>query len=187
MSVTLEYIEYPPGIADFEDDLAMSESPEVYALLFPALHYLFPEAATWRRVHDILQQKEGLDLLLDELKMQHKARRTNFDDFLIEYNHAYDSGFSKPGWIWDYCVGSLDWLLYVQIPLRKASLIPIESLSAAWEATGIDWLMECYEPPASRNNGYRTENIAVKWDMLGAAGVPVRHVIVPEPHAESIA
>ena len=168
---------FPPR--DFEEDLKNSESPEVYALVMPAIRHWWPEVTAWGRELEMKAQRKGRDITLENApRLQVKSRWTDFDDFLIEYKHVFHDGRVRPGWIEEYSPDELDVILYVQIPLRKVSRVELASLKEAWAVHKNEWMNGFSSP----NPDYDTHFCCIGWNVLAAAGVEVEHLEIPAPN-----
>jgi hypothetical protein len=175
-------------IHDFTTDLKWSELPVQYVAYMYAIAHWWPEAEDWDRITNLVQQKEGKDVVISipakgEIKIQFKSRREYYDDLCVEYEHIFHDGRIDPGWINKPC--DIDYLLYCQPPVPKKSIpkqiykIDYQSLIEAWKKHETAWRLLFSpadwqgNPRPAKNADYDTYSAMVPWKRLEEAGVKI--------------
>jgi len=164
---------------EFEADLRWSELPKQYVIYMQSIVHWWPNALGWDRITDLIQQKQGKDISIDlpdnkTIKIQFKARRSDYGDICIEYRHDYFSGYEKPGWI--ELPSSADYLLYC-VP-ENVYRIDYKQLHNKWLLYKNSWISN-YDLTPARNDGYNTRNVGIKFDVLEKAGIEIEKLHIP--------
>lgn len=173
-------------VHDFKNDLLWSEAPPQYIPYMQAVSHWWPDAISWNRVLDKEQQQLGKDMIVilpdnRSLNIQFKSRTRCYSDCSIEYQHDFDNGSTKPGWMETPCTA--DFLLYripKGVPYGTTDFVPqcvyridYHTLHLAWINNKNTWLKDKFFRPDARNNTYWTRNVAIPWSILEKAGVDI--------------
>lgn len=174
---------YVPKVHDFQEDLAWSELPEQYIAYMRAIVHWWPDAIGWKRITDIIQQKQGKDVVLElpedkKVKLQFKARTRDYGDLLIEYRHDLHNGNFVKGWIEKK--SDVDFLLYC-VP-RKVYRVNYQRLYSVWESHKEEWISK-YDVTPAKNLTYNTRNVCVPFYILGDAKIEIDRLVFREPVA----
>lgn len=106
----------------------------------------------------LIYLRTGKTLAIDE-----KKRREKWDDVLIEYQHVFDNGDVKIGWINKELI--IDYLAYAFMPTKTVLLYDWQILKKAWEENKTEWI-EKYNPVKAKNKNYVTYSIPVPFKEL---------------------
>lgn len=165
-----------PEPHNFEEDLQWSDDLKQWSFYLNALAHFFPDTLNWQRVLEMLGQREGKDIVLEQpedtvYRIQIKARRRDWGDFLIEWRHDRSAGGFKPGWMETYTPQNVSYILYTVPPEFLAYLVDFESLYVAWSDGCKETWIELFDLTPSPNPDYVTRNCGVPWCRLEEAGV----------------
>lgn len=171
---------------DFRRDLAWSHSQSDAPWWEDVYRQAFPDFSAMHDVRaDGWAQRGGIDrqvILCDGtvLKVDEKARRTSYDDFLLEYYS--DSERRTPGWMAKPL--TCDYIAYAFVPSRTCYLLPYQLLRRAWWRHRTEWVGR-HRVVRAPNNGYTTVSVAVPIPVVLAALTGAMAVRWTEP-AEAV-
>jgi hypothetical protein len=149
-------------VNDFRRDLEWSHSQSDAPWWEEVYRHAFPDFST---MHDVRKdgwaQRGGIDrqVILSDgtvLKIDEKARRTDYPDFCLEYYS--DVRRKTPGWLGKPL--TCDYIAYAFVPSRTCYLLPYQLLRRAWWNHRSEWVAG-YREIRAENNGYTTVSVAV--------------------------
>lgn len=165
----------PEKPRNFEDDLRWSDDLKQWSFYLKALSYFFPDTLDWQRVLEMLGQRQGKDIVLEQpndviYRIQIKARREDWGDFLIEWRHDCHDGTFIPGWMEIYTPQNVSHILYTIPSKNIAYNVPFAPLHRAWHNGYREIWIGQYDLPPSPNPDYNTRNCGVPWVELKQIG-----------------
>lgn len=163
------------SVRNFNDDLAMSERPEVVAAIKSACHRYFPELLSVTKSHkenDLIGVDYWLEFPGGRIEaLDAKVRKLDYslrgDDRIACLELVANIGTGKDGWTIDKTKRT-DWVLFYYIESEKRVFYHARELRAAVVAY-LPQLREIGKPAIQQTGHYKSSSLFVRHRDLGAA------------------
>ena len=152
---------------NFNIDLKYSLEARDNELFDNFYHRIFPGIDHIDFVEDLKTQKQGIDKIIyfksgNKFTLDEKKRRTNYDDIAIEYEHTFDNGEIKRGWIYKT---TCDYIIYAIMPLNIVFVLPTILLKRVWYLHS-KYFLDTFKKSPAQNKGYKSWNVFIPSEIL---------------------